>query len=179
MLPTKTFADAVAFLRLFDLSPLLVTNSLCSSLAVEASTSLRCEAFPGLAFYVLDRGIAVGTLEGGSAFATGSMDVIFVLFSTDAEIIDFLATALPNCIFEDLEIACDNEHLLDALGQVAESVIVRGAFSLPASVGPDDSIGIVRKLRKVKVSFFAVSMRHVASRMQAMLVFIQFFRFNF
>ncbi|KAH7709932.1 hypothetical protein AAVH_22797 [Aphelenchoides avenae] len=135
MLPAQTFADAVAFLRLFDLSPLLVANALCSSLAVEASARIRWEEFPDLAFYVMDRGIAVGKPEGCLPFAGGTLDVVFMLFPTDTEMIDFLAAALPNCIFKDLEIACDNERLLDAIRGAADSVI---ALRLRAEVTEEE-----------------------------------------
>lgn len=40
MLPTETFAEAVAFLPLFDLGALAVADAMCSSLAVRASTKI-------------------------------------------------------------------------------------------------------------------------------------------
>lgn len=52
MLPPETFAEIVAFLRLFDLDALAVTNASCSTLAVKASTALRWEEFPDLRFYI-------------------------------------------------------------------------------------------------------------------------------
>lgn len=151
MLLTKVFAEAVAFLRLFDLSALAVTNKLCSSLTVKASTKIQWEEFPDRVFLVLDRCIVFGELE-----LTGvnlGQDCSY-LFSNETGMVDFVAAAFRNCIFEDSEISFGSRPLLDAFDRVADSVIVKGALSLPTSVSPDDSLKIVRSFRKVKVSFF-------------------------
>lgn len=56
MLPTDAFAEAVAFLPIFDLSALVVTNAMCSSMAVHASARIRWEEFPGLRISIVNGG---------------------------------------------------------------------------------------------------------------------------
>ncbi|KAH7717602.1 hypothetical protein AAVH_14961 [Aphelenchoides avenae] len=154
MLPTEAFAEAVAFLRLFDLSALAVTNALSSSLAVRASNAIRYEEFPGLRFlFVWDR-IEISRMYDASVNGDGPFDwqhVASLTFASANDQVEFFAAAIPNCVFEDVDIPLPSKNLLDAVGRVADSVVVNGALGLPASlVSAPVVLNFVRKFRKVK-----------------------------
>lgn len=77
-----------------------------------------------------------------------------LIFPTENDMIEFVAAAFPNCIFDDMAISgSPSKSLLDAIGRVAHSVVVSGPIRLSESLSPDDSLSLVRKFRKVKVSF--------------------------
>lgn len=127
MLPTETFAEAIAFLRLFDLGALVVTNALYSSLAVKASTHFRCEEFSGLLFYVWNRSIEVFRLTNDASLSWKF--VTAMTFSTVDDTAEFVVAAFPNCIFEHVSISNFlSVHLLDAIGRIADSVIIKGVL---------------------------------------------------
>lgn len=152
MLPTEVFAEALAFLRPFDLRALAVTNALCSSLAIKASTRVRWEEFPGIRLFIEARRLEIWR---------GYMHSIATLaFKSENRMIAFVAAAFPNCIFDDIIIVgFPSERLLDAIGQVADSVIIRETFSHYSSVNTGDSLGLLQQFRKVKVSFFLACRR--------------------
>lgn len=153
MLPTEAFADAVAFLRLYDLSALVVANSLCSSLAAKASTTIRWEDFSGLYFYIYNERIDVYC--GSDCYSYGTLLVAQLRFASENETIEFITAAFPNCVFEKLAIlrfaGFQIKPLLDAIGQV----IVRGVFIQTRAMTHADTLNLVRKFRRVKVSFLS------------------------
>ncbi|KAH7698425.1 hypothetical protein AAVH_34482, partial [Aphelenchoides avenae] len=136
MLPAEAFAEAVAFIRLFDLSALVVTNALYSSFAIRASTAIRFEEFPGLRFLLIWNRIEVSRTFDASMNGDGPLlreHVASLTFASENDLAEFVAAAFPYCIFEDVGIL-PSRNLLDAIGRVADSVIVNGALGLPASV---------------------------------------------
>lgn len=151
MLPTEAFAEAVAFLRLFDLSALAVANALCSTLAVKASTCVRWEEFPGLSFAFMN-----GWLQVMRRNDTDNWQLVAnVFFPSETAMAEFIAAAFPNCIFEDVTIfRFVSKRILDVIGRVAGSVVVKRLLRIPCGMNRDDSLNLVRKFRKVKVSFF-------------------------
>lgn len=157
MLPAEVFAHAVAFLRLFDLSALAVTTATCSTLAVKASNSIRWEEFAGLLFSIVDDAILIAKYIGPKCVTGfGPFDVVaFLSFSNVTAMAEFISGALPNCIFEDVDIfSFPGDHLLDAMGRVADSVIVKGAFSHSLlDINRDVSFSLLSKFRKVKVRY--------------------------
>lgn len=130
MLPTETFAEIVAFLRLFDLGAFVVANAMCSSLAIKASAAIRWEEFPDLRFYISDQLIEITRLSQNDE--DGSYDpqhVATLTFRRVKETIKFIAIAFLNCIFEDVSISGSaSKRLLSAFGRVANSVIIKGVF---------------------------------------------------
>ncbi|KAH7680105.1 hypothetical protein AAVH_41524, partial [Aphelenchoides avenae] len=154
MLPPDAYADAVAFLRLFDLSALAVTNALCSSFAVRASTAVRFEEFPGLQFLLIWNRIEISHVFDASMNGSGPFHwkhVANLTFVSEDDLHEFVAAAFPNCIFEDVGMPLPSKNLLDATGRVADSVVVSGALGLPARVASADNVlDFVREFRKVK-----------------------------
>lgn len=74
-------------------------------------------------------------------------------FAKESEALKFLTTALPNCIFEDVHIpSIENWQLLSAIGQAADSIIVKGSLRTPYGMHRDGALDLVRKFRNVKVS---------------------------
>lgn len=163
MLPTEVFAEAVAFLRLFDLSELSVTNALCSSLAINASARIRWEQFSDLDFYISDTWVAIYRAFG----ICDRFDFVACLtFSNEPDLAEFISAAFPNCIFNGVGIwRHATKHTLNAIGRVADSFIITEALGHYRDMSPDDSLNLIRKFRKVKVSFKDVecSMRFVAT----------------
>lgn len=160
MLPTEAFSDAVAFLRLFDLRAFAVASSLCSSLAVKTLTNIRWEEFPGLHFRIEKRRIVIqrkiNSLNKGCGLNRRQF-VAALTFTSDNDMIEFVGAALPNCIIEEVTISMSvGKPLLDAIGRVAASVMIKGALCPPYSMGADESLSLVRKFVKVKVSLLRV-----------------------
>lgn len=148
MLPTEAFADVVAFLRLFDLSALVVTNALCSTLVVKASTRIRWEEFLGIRVCIENRWIRISR-------CSDRKHLVSLNFSTETANAEFVAAAFPNCILEDVIIMSTScEPLFDAIYRVADSFMIKGTLQLPALTSPEDSLDLVRKLRDVKVTHF-------------------------
>lgn len=106
MLPTEAFADVVAFLRVFDLRALVVTNSLCSLLAAKTSNLIRWEQFPGLLFHVENRRIEIyrraGAPPDGALFQLSFMAQL--KFTKENDMFQFVADSFPNCILGKLAI---------------------------------------------------------------------------
>lgn len=156
MLPTEAFSEVIAFLRLFDLKSLAVGNSLCSSLAVKASKMIRWEDLSGLRFHIYNKRFEVyrPTDAANKDDECGWQIVAFLTIANEKETTEFIDTAFPNCIFEDVGTTYFvSEQLLDAVGRVADAVVVKGVLSIDVLKRPDDSLSLVRKFRKVKVSF--------------------------
>lgn len=153
-MPTESFAEAIAFLRLFDLSALAVTDALCSSLAVKASTKIRWEQFPGLELNLGNHFIEIFRTPGPNEVAClHRLHVVTRLsFSSFNDMSDFVAAAFPNCIFDDVVILMyAGQHLLDAIARVADCVIVNGVICLPYKTTHCYTHKLVRKFRKVAV----------------------------
>ncbi|KAH7697292.1 hypothetical protein AAVH_35626, partial [Aphelenchoides avenae] len=150
MLPTEAFAETVAFLRLFDLSALAVTNLHCSSVAVKASGSLRCEEFMDLHFYVAHYWVQAMKCVGIDEYGSFDMQNVELLgFPNEIGMAEFVADAFPNCVFGNMT-AYLNKAVMDALGRVADSIMIKGALILDVSLSPDRSLSFVRKFRQVK-----------------------------
>lgn len=161
MLPTEAFADAVAFLRLFDLRALIVTSGLCSALAVKASARIRWEDFPDIRLYIsYDYTIQIFRISDSlkdqqDGTSTRTQVMATLTFANESTLADLVAAAFPNCIFED--ISCfTSERILDTICRVANSVVVKGTLCHSANVRRDYSLDLVRKFRKLKVSFYLV-----------------------
>lgn len=138
---------------------LAVANALCSSLAVNASTKIRRGEFPGLELYIRSETIYIFRNPDKHIVAT-------ISFESENDLIGFVAAAFPNCIFEDLFISSSvNKQILDAIGRVADSVVVPGVLLVACRISHDDSLGFVRKFRKVKVSFTLFALSCIASVM--------------
>lgn len=156
MLPTEAFAEAVAFLRPFDMNALAVTSAMCFSIAVKASARIRWEEFPGLAFHIFKKRIEIllarSPRKKESAFRLQS--VASLRFASKNETTEFVDAAIANCLFENL--AVNNyarKDRMDAIGRVASSVIVKGFLLLDGSINLAESLGVLRRFRKVKVSY--------------------------
>lgn len=152
MLPTEVFAEAVAFFRIFGLNALAVTSAMCSKLAIKASAGIRWEEFLCLRFYITNRAIHIlRQTDKGVRRARMSLTLTF---PSEHDTIEFVAAAFPKCIFEGVTISYHlRKRLLDAIGRVADSVVVKGSLQLPDDVSPDDTLRLGREFRKVKVSF--------------------------
>lgn len=155
MLSTEAFCDCVAFLRLFDLSALAVTNALCSSVALKASAAIRCEEFPGLRFYVVDCNIYI--LESTPRKDEDGRAAFFLVksmgFSSENDLAEFVTEAFPNCIIDNLDVLPDPAApVLDAIFRVADSVVGK-TLRLPGNMATSDSLQLIRKMRKVQVGF--------------------------
>lgn len=131
-LPTEAFTEVVAFLRLFDMSALMVTNVLYSSLAFKASTTIRCEKFPDLNFYIRNRAIRVYRVR--QVYVDNRMErrlehVVSLDFQNEPTLAEFIAAAFPNCIFMGVGIERGTgKHIVDAVMRIADSVIVTEAL---------------------------------------------------
>lgn len=127
MLPNEAFAGSVAFLRRFDLNTLAVTNALCSTIAVKASAKIRWETFPSLSILVADEWMQIVRRieEPTCQFVTN------ICFPSESKTTEFIAAAFPNCIFEDLTLFRTSKYLLDVIGRVADSIVVKGAICPP------------------------------------------------
>lgn len=158
MLPTEAFADAVAFLRLFDMKALLITNAICSSHAVKASTVIRWEEFPSFRFEISKRMIYVSRACPEEEGSWPCFSVVTRLaFADENEMREFVTAAFPNCIVEDFIISGFSpagNDVWDAVRRVADCVVVKRALGLPHCMSPDDSLSLVGRFRKVKVSYF-------------------------
>ncbi|KAH7695059.1 hypothetical protein AAVH_37887, partial [Aphelenchoides avenae] len=154
MLTVEAFAEVVAFLRLFDLNALVVTNALCSSLATKASTVLRREEFPGLLFEIWNKAINVYRYFDTRNDRYGSFRLQFVAgltFRTANDMIEFIDAAFPRCIFEHVTIYWSaDKHVLDAAARVADCVIVKGVLHLTDYTTADEPLNLALKFRKVK-----------------------------
>lgn len=154
MLPAEAFADVVTFLLLFDLGALALTNAICSSLAIKASTMIRWEAFPDLQFYIW---------SDVMQFFRGDLLVANLNFPNEIAMEEFIADGFLNCIFEDVEISPYlSKDLLDAIGRVVDSVVVKGTLRLPF-VSPS-RLNVVRKFRNIEVSISFVYLRYCVRR---------------
>lgn len=165
MLPIEAYAEAVAFLRLFDLS----THGLHgSTLAVEASSKIRWEEFPGLCFDIWDTGIHIYRKVGAPNGGDGSYRLQYVTsltFLSSTATVQFVAAAFTNCIFEDMDISIFlRKDILDAILGVANCFIIKGTLSHSRNLNAEVSLNLVRKLRKIKVSSFSIFLRHYAFR---------------
>lgn len=159
MLPTEVFAEVVAFLRLFDMSALVVTNAPCSSLALNAASGIRCEEFPDLDFYVSDHMIYVCRVHqvhiSNQCMERRLKYVAFLDFQNESTMAEFIAAAFPNCVFMGVGLQRGaSKQTLDAVGRVAGSVIVTEALGHYRDMSADDSISLVRKFRRLKVTLF-------------------------
>lgn len=155
MLPTEAFDEVVAFLRLSELDALLVSNSLCSSLALKASSAIRWQEFPGLQFYVTNRWIDILRQDDEDG-QYGWNRVAKLTFRSQNETAEFIAAAFPNCVFQDFAIHSYpnlNKLVADSIDQVANSVIIQGLFGPPYNISHENVVTLARKFRKVKVSF--------------------------
>lgn len=152
MLPVEAFAEAVAFLPLFDLISLVVTNSLCSTLAAKASNAIRWEEFPGLLFYIANEGIHIFARTDVPTYE-GSF-VATLAFQSENNMVEFIAAAFPNCIFENVYISgFISNRLIDVIRRVADSIVVSRVLYFRSHMSPKCSLYLLRKFRKVKVSF--------------------------
>lgn len=160
MLPTETFAEVVGFLRLSDLSALVVTNAHCSTLSLGASSGIRWEELTGLRFYITKQRIQIFSdfvRDADGSFHTQL--VTYFTFPNETDTAEFVVAAFPNCVFETMVIASFlSKPLLDAIGEVADSVIIKGALHLSGSVArwseySRDVFEVARKFRNAKVSF--------------------------
>ncbi|KAH7703064.1 hypothetical protein AAVH_29773 [Aphelenchoides avenae] len=153
MLPTEAFAEAVAFLQLFDLDALLLANALCSSLALKASTASRWEEFPGLVVYIANRWIGIGPspslVHEDGQYRCRLVDIL--AFPSEKELVEFVAAALPNCIFDDIAFNSNlSKQIRDAISRVANTVVIRGVLCPSYNMIRDDTVELVRTFRKVK-----------------------------
>lgn len=155
MLPTEAFAEVIAFLGLFILNALALTNAFCTSLAVAASSSIRWERFPGLEISIRSREIRIIRHYHSPSDHDYSYPLLetILTFPSEKDTIEFVVAAFPNCIFENLILWHVSKELRDALGHVADVVVVKETLHLPQRMSHDESIGLVRKFRKTKVSF--------------------------
>lgn len=156
MLPTEAFAKAIASLRLFDLSALAVANSICSSFAVKTSSTIRWEEFTDLNLNIRNGGIEICRPLPKTEDGLPRWAVTMLTFGSEIEMIEFVATAFLNCIFEDVVIwTYRNKNLLEDVGQVADAVAIRGTLQLNGSISFSDSINLLKKFRKVKGRFLS------------------------
>lgn len=160
MLPTEAFAEAVAVLCVFDLHALAVTSAFCSSLAVKAAIRIRWQQFPGLRFCIMEDRIAIFRKNYTSPNEDDSSRLQFVamlIFPSVDDMSRFVDASFSNCIFEDLIVTWTaDKKVLDAISRVAEFVIVAGSFTLDVQMSQSGSLNLVRKFRKVTISFFRV-----------------------
>lgn len=115
-------------------------------------------AIPGSCFYIWNKRIEIfriivsQTDEGG---LRRLQSVTVLAFTSENDLARFVTDALPNCIFEDVVIiSCLNKHLSDAVGRVADAVVLKGALHIRGSMNPEEYVCLLRKFRKVEVSFF-------------------------
>lgn len=166
MLPAEAFSEAVAFLRLYDLNALVVTNEVCSSLAVKASNKIRWEELPGLSLHISNKWIGIRRHDASTNHSgiVRWKSVAVLTFPNEKDTDKFIAAALSNCVFEDVILSWNlSKPLLDALGRVADSVVLKGALCPPYSMSHDDSLSLLQRFRKVKVSFAILFLLHAVA----------------
>lgn len=117
MLPIEAFADAVAFLHLYDLKALLFANATCATLAAK----FRWEDLSELYFYVWSR--YEEPLE--IARMRSETPVTRFGFPNEDALLEFVAAAFPNCVINGLAFEYPaNRRVLDAIGDVADSIVI-------------------------------------------------------
>lgn len=149
MLPAEVFADAVAFLRLYDLTELPVANRHCSGLAMKHAATIRKETFAGLHFVLHSQAVIV---------CRNSSIVAYLNFPSELATAEFVSAAFPNCVFESVDVQCSrNNHLMNAIVEVADSVVITDNLSF--DVGPPatlrsapEMVEFVARVRSLKVS---------------------------
>lgn len=98
-----------------------------------------------------------------SAIPRGVEDALFrwnlvatLDFSSIKDNVEFIAAAFPNCILEDLIFVGPRSiwaELVDAIHQVADSIVVKGTLYQPDGMTHEDTLNFVPKFRNVMVSF--------------------------
>lgn len=164
MLPTESFADAVAFLGIYDLNSLVLTNALCSSLAVAGASRIRWEEFPGLRLRIGHQWIAVERIIPRRDYADYERrDVAWLRFNSEDKFVEFIAAALPNCVFEGLIFHCrPAEHVHRALETIAHSVVVLSVLRRLGFSRSLDVLDYAFPFRLVKVR--VILLHRIASR---------------
>ncbi|KAH7694837.1 hypothetical protein AAVH_38111, partial [Aphelenchoides avenae] len=70
-------------------------------------------------------------------------------FSTKDDTAEFVIDAFPDCIFDELNISSFlSERILDAIGRIADSVIINGVLRSFGNMTPNETLNLVRKFRK-------------------------------
>lgn len=135
---------------------------------MNASAKIRREEFPGLQFDVWSRSIHVYRDFGSQKKENGSARfklVVVMTFPTEKDLLQFVASAFPYCTLENVTIYCStaDKHVFDAIVKVADSVMISGVLQLSGKAIGDKSMNLVRKFRRVKVSFCLIVLLHAIS----------------
>ncbi|KAH7710478.1 hypothetical protein AAVH_22246 [Aphelenchoides avenae] len=123
MLPTEAFAEALAFLRLFDLGAVVVTNALCSALSLKAANGVPWEELPGARCFIREHLIEIfDTFKKDENGALLPSCVASLSHPNDPAITRFVAaSSFPNCVFEHLVISrFPSEPFSDAIDRVED-----------------------------------------------------------
>lgn len=132
MLPTEAFADVVAFARLYNLKSLMVTSALCSAIATKTSSSIRWGDFSDFHFCIYNERVIIERKVECQYHRW--QPVAALTFTSTKDTTEFVVAAFPYCAFEHLTFFQIGARV-DAVAQVADSVVVKGALFLPDSVG--------------------------------------------
>lgn len=96
---------------------------------------------------------------------SGAQQSVELTFPDAAATAEFVATAFANCTFDDVDILQSaSRPILDAIGHIADSVIVKGVLNYSKAISLFDSLDFVRKFRKVEVSLFAIFLMPIFDR---------------
>ncbi|KAH7701877.1 hypothetical protein AAVH_30985 [Aphelenchoides avenae] len=151
MLPTEAFTEAVAFLSIYDLNSLAVTNALCSALAVASASKMRWEEFRGLRIRIGYNWIAVERLIPRDDYTEHECLNVAQWGFSEVDMANFIAAAFPNCVFEGLIFHCrPGEHVRRALDKVAHSIVILSVLRRPGSSRHFDVLDYVFPFRMVK-----------------------------
>ncbi|KAH7711131.1 hypothetical protein AAVH_21569 [Aphelenchoides avenae] len=143
MLPVEMFDEVASFFKLFDLTTLKITNTLCREVAQRVAGNIRLSEHPGLTFDVRDTRIL---LRRDAAW-----DYDFLEFTDDEELAVYISSDLRNCVVGGLT-ARTSPRVMKAIQDVADAVVVMGTLTLYAEYFEDleEIVGFVEPFRYVE-----------------------------
>lgn len=150
MLPAETLADVVYCLGSFDLVGLKMANKLFSALANQRAQAIRFSNFSDFEFYIFGSRIHVWLLESGAR----RHQVCRLTLTSENNLADFISEAFRNCIIDRLTVERPPNHVLNAIGAVANSTIVgyfHVTFGLSENMGVQELFDFVDNFCGVKV----------------------------
>lgn len=144
MLALEICAEVLAFLRLYDLVPMLTASRSCSLLAQSCMQNIRHWSYPGLYFCVISSWIYMFNCDTAMSFD--------LHFESANELADFVRTAFRNCVFDYLSM---NYHQISshAIEDVADGIIITKSLELSVE-GLDCSrhiIDFIGRFRRIQV----------------------------
>ncbi|KAH7712313.1 hypothetical protein AAVH_20354 [Aphelenchoides avenae] len=136
---------------MYDLNSLVVTNALCSALAVASASKMRWEEFRGLCIRIGYNWIAVERLIPRDDHTEYECLNVAQWGFSEVDMANFIAAAFPNCVFEGLIFHCrPSEHVRRALDKVAHSIVILSVLRRPGSARSLDVLDYVFPFRMVR-----------------------------